>query len=53
MNDREFYNILKIYIEQTEVIFDEKYGKSRTIEELKKVEVMPSIYHEVLRRIKA
>lgn len=51
MNDQEFLEALRDYIEQVEVQLDGEFGWSRKVSQLVDDGVMPDVYAEVLRRL--
>ena len=53
MEDREFLELIKEYIEQMEVEVEGEWRSGRDLEQLLADGEMPELYHEVLRRLDA
>ena len=51
MNDLDFLDSIKQYIEDTEKTIDGEWGSCREFEELYKANLVPDIYDEVLAKI--
>jgi hypothetical protein len=53
MDDTEFLQALRDYIEEAEVSMENEQGTGRTLEKMIAAGHMPDVYAEVLRRLEA
>ena len=51
MEDEEFLQTLKEYVECMEVKIDSEWGTGKSVTELVDDMEMPDIYHEIVRRL--